>query len=157
VLTDGGLVYGAGGEEMKVFHVRDGLGMKLAQQAGLKVGILSGRPGKAVESRARELAVDCLILDRTDKAAAFAEFLVAQRTAPERVAYVGDDLIDIPVIRRCGLSFAPADAVPEVAERVDWRLLLPGGRGAVREMCEVILKARGEWEGILREFLADEA
>jgi 3-deoxy-D-manno-octulosonate 8-phosphate phosphatase (KDO 8-P phosphatase) len=155
VLTDGRLVYGEdGGEESKVFHVRDGFGMKLAQRAGLKVGILSGRESGALASRARELGLDCAILGRTDKAAAFAELLAAQRTAAERVAYAGDDLVDLPVLLRCGLSFAPADAVPEVAARVDWLLERPGGQGAAREMCEIVLKARGEWERIVLPFLS---
>jgi len=153
VLTEGTLVYGASGEQWKVFDVRDGLGLKLAQKAGLKVGLLSGRDNAALESRARELALDAVLLARADKGPAFAEFLAAQGTEPGRVAYMGDDLVDLPVIRRCGLSFAPADAVAEVRERVHRVLSLPGGRGAVREMCELLLRARGDWEGLVASFL----
>jgi 3-deoxy-D-manno-octulosonate 8-phosphate phosphatase (KDO 8-P phosphatase) len=154
VLTDGRLLYGAGGEELKVFHVRDGLGLKLAQRAGLKVGILSGRGSAALAARARELGLDAVMQERADKGAAFAEFLAAQGTAPERVAYVGDDLLDLPVLRRCALSFAPADAVPEVKARVDRVLASPGGGAAVREMCELILRERGDWEGLVEHWLA---
>jgi len=156
VMTDGHLIYGADGEQWKVFDVRDGLGMKLAQRSGLKVGILSGRITTALEVRARELGVDVLLMDRSDKGPAFAEFLAQQTTSPERVAYLGDDLVDLPVIRRCGLSFAPADAMPEVLSRVDCVLSRRGGRGVVREMCETVLKARGAWDGILASYLEGE-
>ena len=155
VCTDGRLIYGADGELWKVFDVRDGLGVKLAQRAGLKVGILSGRTSTALERRAHDLGLDALIMDRSDKAEAFAEFLSAQGTEAERVAYLGDDLIDLPVLRRCGLSFAPADAVAEVRERVHRVLERQGGRGAVREMCELILRARGDWEGLVAPYLAE--
>lgn len=148
VLTDGRLTYGPGGEEQKVFHVRDGLGMKLLQRTGVKVGILTGRGNAALEFRARELGVDALIQQRSDKGTAFAEFLAEQGTSPERVAAIGDDVQDLPILRRCALSFAPADAVAEVRERVDRVLTLRGGEGVVRELCEILLKARGDWERV---------
>jgi 3-deoxy-D-manno-octulosonate 8-phosphate phosphatase (KDO 8-P phosphatase) len=155
VLTDGGLVYGAEGELWKVFHVRDGVGLKLAKEAGLKIGILSGRGNAALEARAREVGFDALIQNHHDKDAAFTAFLEEHGAVPERVAYAGDDLLDLPVIRRCGLSFAPADAVPEVRHRVHRVLSLPGGRGAVREMCELVLHARGHWDQLVAHLLAD--
>jgi 3-deoxy-D-manno-octulosonate 8-phosphate phosphatase (KDO 8-P phosphatase) len=155
VFTDGHLLYGARGEQWKVFHVRDGFGVRLAQRAGLKVGILSGRGNAALDFRARELRFDALIQERADKATAFAEFLAEQDTAPEKVAYLGDDLLDVPVMRRCALSFAPADAVAEVRERADRVLARPGGGAVVREMCELILRARGDWEGLVAPFLGD--
>jgi 3-deoxy-D-manno-octulosonate 8-phosphate phosphatase (KDO 8-P phosphatase) len=153
VFTDGRLIYGAQGELWKVFHVRDGLGLRLARRAGLKVGILTGRGSAALEFRSRELELDALIEERSDKADAFAELLRDHRTAGERVAYLGDDLLDLPVMRRCGLSFAPADAVPEVRDRVDWVLANRGGAAVVREMCELILRARGEWDGLVGQLL----
>lgn len=153
VFTDGRLVYGPAGEELKVFDVRDGLGVKLAQRVGLKVGILSGRVSAALENRASELAVDALVMDRSDKRAAFAEFLAEHGAAAERVAYLGDDLVDLPVLTTCGLAFAPADAVPDVRQRVHRVLGARGGRGVVREMVELVLRARGEWEGLVEEFL----
>jgi 3-deoxy-D-manno-octulosonate 8-phosphate phosphatase (KDO 8-P phosphatase) len=159
VLTDGRLIYGPEGEQWKTFDVRDGIGLKLAQKTGLKVGILSGRLSEALRFRAGELGLDALIMDRPEKASAFAEFLAAHSTAPEKVAYMGDDLLDLPVILRCGLSFAPSDAAPEVRERVTRVVGHRGGRGAVREMCEILLRARGDWEKLLATFLhtSDEA
>jgi 3-deoxy-D-manno-octulosonate 8-phosphate phosphatase (KDO 8-P phosphatase) len=153
VFTDGRLVYGADGEQWKVFDVRDGMAVELARRAGLKVGILSGRMSQALENRAREIGVDVLFMDRSDKAAGFAEFLAAAHTEPGRVAYLGDDLVDLPVIVRCALSFAPADAALEVRERVDRVLERPGGRAAVREMVELVLRARGDWDGLLARYL----
>ena len=153
VFTDGRLLYGAGGEEWKIFDVRDGLAVRLAQRAGLKVGILSGRESRALAVRAREMGVDALIMDRADKREAFAEFLAAQGTEAARVAYLGDDLLDLPVMRRCALSFAPADAVAEVRQRVDRVLARPGGRAAVREMVELVLRARGDWDGLIAPYL----
>jgi 3-deoxy-D-manno-octulosonate 8-phosphate phosphatase (KDO 8-P phosphatase) len=155
VLTDGSLVYGPEGERWKVFNVRDGVGLKLAKEAGLKIGILSGRGNAALEARAREIGFDALIQNHHDKDAAFTAFLAEHGAAPERVAYAGDDLLDLPVIRRCGLSFAPADAVPEVRERVHRVLTSAGGRGAVREMCELVLHARGHWEQLVAHLLVD--
>lgn len=153
VLTDGRLVYGADGEQWKVFDARDGLGLKLAQRAGLKVGLLSGRESRALEGRAQEIGVDALVMNRPDKRAAFGEFLSAHATAARRVAYLGDDLVDLPVLLACGLAFAPADAAPEVRERVHHVLARPGGRAAAREMVEIVLRARGAWDGLLADFL----
>ena len=155
VLTDGLLFYGPHGERWKVFDVRDGLGLRLAQDAGLKIGILTGRGNAALEVRAREIGFDALIQGRHDKDAAFTEFLLEHGAAPERVAYMGDDLLDLPVLRRVGLAFAPANAVAEVQERVHHVVSRPGGRGAVREMCELILRARGHWDALVAHLLVD--
>lgn len=154
VLTDGRLHYTADGETLKVFHVRDGLAIKLAQRAGLKVGLLSARGGPPLEARAGELGLDEVISLREDKKRAFREFLDRHGVRSKRVAYVGDDLVDLPILTRCGLSFAPADAAPEVLERVDRRLAAPGGAGAVRETVEWILRARGDWDRLVEAYLA---
>ena len=154
VFTDGRLLYGPEGERYKAFDVRDGLGVKLAQKAGLKVGILSGRVSEALRYRAGELGIDALVMDRSDKKPAFEELLATWKMTADRVAYIGDDLLDLPVLLRCGLSFAPADAVAEVRERVHKVLLRPGGHGAVREMCEFVLRARGEWDHLIAPYLA---
>lgn len=154
VLTDGRLYYGPEGESWKCFHVQDGLGLKLAQHAGLKVGLLSARGGPAVEARAAELGLDAVVTRREDKGRAFREFLDEQRVRARRVAYAGDDLVDLPILLACGLSFAPADAAPEVRDRVDHTLAAPGGHGAVREMVEWILRARGDWERVVDTYLA---
>ena len=154
VLTDGRLHYGPEGEAWKSFHVRDGLGLKLAQRAGLKVGLLSARGGPALEARAAELGLDAVICRREDKYQAFREFLDQHRLRARRVAYAGDDLVDLPILLACGLSFAPADAAPEVRDRVDHTLAAAGGCGAVREMVEWILRARGDWERAVDAYLA---
>jgi 3-deoxy-D-manno-octulosonate 8-phosphate phosphatase (KDO 8-P phosphatase) len=153
VLTDGRLIYGPEGEAWKTFDVRDGLGLKLAQRAGIKVGVLSARGGPAHDRRTGELGLDAVVTGREDKPEAFREFLDEHRVRARRVAYAGDDLVDLPILLACGLSFAPADAVAEVRERVDHTLSCRGGRGAVREMVEWILRARGDWERAIEPYL----
>ncbi len=153
VLTDGRLYYGPDGEAWKTFHVHDGLAFKLAQRAGLKVGVISARGGPALERRTEELGFDAVITRRQDKGTAFQELLAANGIRAEHVAYVGDDLVDLPVLLRCGLSFAPADAAPEVRDRVDHTLRRRGGQGAVREMIEWILRARGDWDDVVDAYL----
>lgn len=155
VLTDGGLYYDRRGHALLRFDVRDGQGVKLAQQGGLKVGILSGRSPAALEHRAAELGVEALLTGIHDKGAAFEAFLEQQGTAPRRVAFIGDDLPDVVVLGRCGLAFAPADAVAEVRTIVHRVLAAPGGRGAVREMVETILRARGAWDRVFRAYTFD--
>jgi 3-deoxy-D-manno-octulosonate 8-phosphate phosphatase (KDO 8-P phosphatase) len=148
VLTDGRLVYGPGGEQEKVFHVRDGLGLRLLQRSGIQVGILSGRVSEALRVRAADLEIDFLMMDRADKGPAFTEFLAGREVSPREVAFMGDDLVDLPILLRCGLAFAPSDAVAEVRERAHRVLEGRGGWGVVRELCELLLRARGEWEDV---------
>jgi 3-deoxy-D-manno-octulosonate 8-phosphate phosphatase (KDO 8-P phosphatase) len=155
VLTDGGLYYDRRGHAMLRFDVRDGQGLKLAQQGGLKVGILSGRSPAALEHRADELGLDALLTGIHDKGVAFEAFLGRQGTAPRRVAFIGDDLPDLVVLGRCGLAFAPADAAPEVRTIVHQVTAASGGRGAVREMVETILRARGVWDQVFRAYTFD--
>lgn len=152
VLTDGALIYGPKGEQLKNFDVRDGLGIKLAQGAGLKVGILSGRASAALVARSRELGLDAFVQNRSDKREAFAEFLAAHEITAAQVAVIGDDLPDLPLFARAALSFAPSDAAQEIRARAHRVLSRPGGRGAVREMIEQILRARGQWDGIVARF-----
>lgn len=154
VLTDGRLTYSAEGEALKTFDVKDGLGLKLAQRHGLGVGLLSARDSAALRRRARELDLDEVLLNRSEKATTFTHFLERHTLSAEAVAYVGDDLVDLPVLLACGLSFAPADAVPEVRSRVDRVLGSPGGAGAVREVVELLLTARGDWEAAVGAFLS---
>jgi 3-deoxy-D-manno-octulosonate 8-phosphate phosphatase (KDO 8-P phosphatase) len=153
VLTDGRLLYGPEGEALKAFHVQDGLACKLAQRAGLQVGVLSARGGRPLEVRVHELGLDALISRREDKGTAFQEFLDEQGLEAEQVAYAGDDLVDLPVLLRAGLSFAPADAAPQVRDRVSLTLSRPGGHGAVREMVERLLSARGDWDALVDSYL----
>ena len=155
VLTDGGLYFTRWGEQVKRFNVQDGLGFRLAQRAGLKLGLLSGRRSRPLERRATELDFDAVILGSSDKRETFEKFLHDVETTPERVAYVGDDLPDLPVLGRCALSFAPADAAAEVRAAAHTVLSRAGGGGAAREMIELILKARGDWERLIAKFSLD--
>ena len=152
VLTDGRLVYSPNGEQEKVFHVRDGLGLRLLQRDGLKVGIISGRESEALRIRADDLGIDWLMMERSDKGPAFDEFLAAQGVSPEKVAFMGDDLVDLPILLRCGLAFAPSDAVEEVLEKVHRVLSGRGGHGVVRELCELLLRSRGSWNELIAPY-----
>ena len=155
VLTDGGLFYDRRGPSMLRFDVHDGLAFGLARAAGLKVGLISGRSSAALDRRATELGLDLLLSGIGDKAECFERFLAERQLSPRRIAYIGDDLPDLVVLGRCGLSFAPAGAVPEVRTIVHRVLGRAGGHGAVREMVELILRARGAWETVLSPFTFD--
>lgn len=146
VLTDGRITYVSGGGESKTFHVRDGLGVQLLLAARIRVAIISGRASDIVERRARELGIDPVLQGAVDKVAAFDEILRALDLPESDVAYIGDDLPDVPILKRAGLSLAVADAVKEVRSTAHWVLRSGGGQGAVREACELILKARGAWK-----------
>jgi len=145
VLTDGRLNYLPNGTEMKTFHVRDGLGIQLMRAAGCRVAIISGRECDAVSLRARELGIDPVFQGVGDKVSAFESVLAQLDCSPEHTAYIGDDLPDLPLLKLCGLSFAVADAAPEVRSTAKVVLRAGGGQGAVREACELILKAKGSW------------
>lgn len=156
VLTNGGLFYDRRGPALLRFHVRDGLGMKLAQQAGLRVGILSGRGSAALERRVSELKLDALMMGVQDKRSEFTSFLERHNTVARRVAYIGDDLPDLVVLGQCGLSFAPADAADEVRTVVHRVLEAKGGQGAVREAVEIILRSQGAWDQLFSGFTFDD-
>jgi 3-deoxy-D-manno-octulosonate 8-phosphate phosphatase (KDO 8-P phosphatase) len=146
VLTDGRVTYLSGGHESKTFHVRDGLGVQLLLAGRIRVAILSGRESELVERRAKELGIDPVLQGVDDKVAAF-ERVLKQLDVPETdAAYIGDDLPDLPILKRTGLAMAVADAVPEVRAAAHLVLRAGGGQGAVREACEVILKSRGAWK-----------
>ena len=155
VLTDGSLYYDRRGHEGLRFNVRDGLGLKLARRAGLKVGVLSGRASAALDHRAQELGLDIVLSGIEDKATAFQELMDRQELTARQIAFIGDDLPDLTTLARCGLTFAPADAAKEVRTVVHRVLETPGGCGAVREMIEAILRARGDWEQVFRPFTFD--
>ncbi len=139
VLTDGSLYYTANGEAAKVFHIHDGLAFKLARQAGLKTGIISGRKSAALELRARELNVDYLYHGNDAKLAAYEEIRTAENLRDEQIAYLGDDLHDLELLHRVGLAIAVADAVAEVKAAAHFTTTRNGGRGAFREAVELIL------------------
>src|SRR5207248_6604147 len=140
VLTDGGIVYADDGTELKRFHVRDGSGLKLWQLAGRRAAIVSGRNSPAVARRAAELGVAPVLQGRADKLAAFEALLAETGLRPEQVCAVGDDLPDLPVLRRCGLAVAVADACPEVRAAADHVTAVGGGHGAVRDAVEWLLR-----------------
>ncbi len=146
VLTDGGIVYDGGGREIKRFHVRDGHGIKMLQRAGVEVGIITGRNSDVVAVRAKELGISLVRQGATDKVAAWREILASRGGSPEASAYVGDDIVDIPLMRSVGFAAAPADAESYVLDAADFVSSRAGGHGAVREVVEFILRSGGRWE-----------
>jgi len=153
VLTDGRLYFDAKGETLKVFHVRDGHGLKMAQRAGIEVAFVSGRRSDAAYHRAKELGISRFHEGVRDKVAVMEEIMAAMQIQAAEVAAVGDDVVDLPHMSRAGLAVAVADAVPEVVAAAHWVTSLPGGRGAVREVCDLLLKAQGKWEEIVRPWV----
>jgi 3-deoxy-D-manno-octulosonate 8-phosphate phosphatase (KDO 8-P phosphatase) len=146
VLTDGTLYYTHTGEVSKAFNVRDGLGIRLLLHEAITVAIISGRRSKAVDYRARELGITEVHHGVSDKGATFDEIIARGNLSSGQVAFIGDDLIDLPLLARVGFSVAVADASEEVKAAADYVTRLPGGKGAVREVCELILKAQGKWK-----------
>jgi 3-deoxy-D-manno-octulosonate 8-phosphate phosphatase (KDO 8-P phosphatase) len=153
VLTTGEVIMHADGSESKGFHIRDGAAIVWAQRAGLTVGLLSARSSGATAHRAAQLAVRIVAQGVKSKIAAYEQIVRDARVEDEDVAYMGDDLLDLQVLARVGLSAAPADAAAEVRERVDWVSAAGGGRGAVRELVELVLRAQQRWDDVLRQHL----
>jgi 3-deoxy-D-manno-octulosonate 8-phosphate phosphatase (KDO 8-P phosphatase) len=149
VLTDGRITYTADGVEIKSFHVRDGSGLVFWQKAGRQVAILSGRKSQAVHVRAAELGITLVRQALADKRQALRDVLGALELRPEQVCAVGDDLPDLPLLRACGLAVAVADACAEARAAAHYVTLAPGGRGAVREVVELILRAQGRWAALV--------
>lgn len=145
VLTDGSVVYLDDGRELKRFHVRDGSGLKLWRTAGKRAAIVSGRSSLAVDRRAAELGIAPVLQGRDDKLAALDEVLRATGLTPEQVCAIGDDLPDVPVLKRCGLAVAVADACHEARSAAHYVTAVSGGRGAVRDAIEWLLKLQGRW------------
>ena len=142
VLTDGRLYLSPEGEELKVFHVRDGSGLVAVQRAGITVAIVSGRDSAAVSRRAAELGIRHVHQGVADKGTELDRLLADLAIDQAETACVGDDTPDLPMLRRAGLAIAVADAHPALAETVHWTTAAPGGRGAVREVCDLLLSAR---------------
>jgi len=149
VLTDGQVVYTDAGQEIKAFHVRDGSGIKYWRRSGKRVAILSGRASPVVTRRAAELDIDAVVQAADNKLLALARMLSELGLRPDQVCAVGDDLPDLPVLAHCGLAVAVADAVPELKESADFVTMLPGGRGAVREVIEWLMRGQGTWDATL--------
>lgn len=155
VMTDGRITYDNNGGEIKSFDVKDGHGLKLLQRAGIKVGIITGRKSAVVERRAAELDIELLYQGVRDKRLPFNEILDKQSLLPEEVAYVGDDVVDLPVMRRVGFAATVADAVDDVKPFAHLVTKRDGGRGAVREICDFLLKESGRWAAVANRYFED--
>ncbi len=149
VLTDGQIIINADGSESKRFNVRDGTAIVWAGRQGMLTGVLSGRSSLATAERARQLGMTVVRQDAAVKEDAYEQVRVDLGLRDEEVAYMGDDVLDLPVLARVGLSAAPADAVEEVRQRVHWVSRARGGRGAAREFVEVVLRAQQRWDPLL--------
>lgn len=153
VLTDGRIWVLENGEDQKAFNTRDGLGLEIFHRAGLKSGVISGRVSSALSRRAEKLGMSYVRQGRVEKEQAFAEILADAGVTNAEVAFAGDDLNDIPLMRQSGLALAVADAVTETRAAAHYVTEARGGHGAVREMIELILKAQGRWDDLVRHYL----
>ncbi len=152
VLTDGSIIYNEHGEETKIFNVKDGLGIRLLKEAGIHIGIVTGRVSTALIHRCRNLGIEIVFDNVRDKAAVLTTILKQMEISVQEIAFVGDDLLDLPIMRRIGLPIAVADAHELVRETALWTTAARGGQGAVREVCEALLKAQKKWKPLLERF-----
>lgn len=152
VLTDGSIWTGPDGEAVKRFYTRDGLGIKLLQSAGIPVAILTGRLSKQTASRAADLGIKAVMQGKTFKGDAFKELTQSFGLGDEEVAYMGDDIPDIPPLKAAGLAACPADAASEVLPLADFVSSAPGGNGAVRSLAELILRAQNRWDDLVNRY-----
>ena len=146
VMTDGRIIFDSNGVESKFFNVKDGHGIKMVQRAGIEIGIISGRQSQVVSNRAAELGIAHVYQRALDKITPYLDLLDKSGLDDSQVAFMGDDIIDIPVLRRVGFAAAPADAAEEVMPHVHFVTNSRGGWGAVREVCDLLLKGQGMWE-----------
>jgi len=153
VLTDGSLFIDADGREIKAFHSRDGHGMKMLQSSGVELGIITGRTSEVVEHRMKSLGVEHVYQGQQEKLPAFVELIGKLGLEPEQVAYVGDDVVDLPIMCRVGLAIAVQDAHALVCKHAHWQTSQPGGRGAAREVCELIMMAQGTLDASLQDYI----
>jgi len=154
VLTDGRLWYGPAGEELKVFHSFDGHGLKMLAGSGVACALLSGRRSAAVAARAAELGIGHVFQGIDDKVSTYRELLDRLNLKPEHTGYMGDELVDLPVLTRCGFACAPREAPQAVRSRVHYVASASAGRGAAREVCEFVMRAQGRLEEVLQGYLA---
>lgn len=152
VMTDGRIIFDSNGIESKFFNVKDGHGIKLLQRAGVEVGIVSGRKSQVVTNRAAELGIERVFQGALDKLAVYRQIIQETGLEDSQIAFMGDDIIDIPVMRRVGFAAAPADAVVEVLPHAHFVARNRGGWGAVRELCDLILKGQGAWETVTAKY-----
>jgi len=157
VLTNGRILLHPDGSESKQFNIRDGTGIVWAQRAGIATGLLSARRSPATAARASQLGIRIVRQQAGDKLQMYRELLDEEHVDDAAVAFMGDDVLDLPVLSRVGFSAAPADAVPDVLARVDWVSNRGGGDGAARELIEVLLRAQGKWDSLLQGYLSEDA
>lgn len=153
VLTDGRLFFDHNGEEYKCFHARDGHGIKLLRETGVEVAVISGRKSNSVALRMKSLGVEYIYQGHENKIAALAEIMQKISLNPDQVAHIGDDLLDLPVMTRVGLSIAVNDANDAVKDYADWCTKTAGGQGAVREVCDFIMQTQGTFDKILDHYM----
>ena len=153
IMTDGRLYFTSLGDEIKAFNVKDGLGLNLLRKSGVEVAIITGRTSELVNRRARDLKIGKLIQGREDKKIALQELMAQENLSAEQIAYMGDDLPDLPAIRHAGLGVTVADALPIVKQHADLITEANGGEGAVREFCDWLLQAQGNLEKVLEPYL----
>jgi len=145
VMTDGGIIYDGNGLETKVFNVKDGHGIKMLQRFGIEVGIITGRTSIVVDIRAKELGIELVYQGALKKLKSYEEIKKIRGLVDSQIAYMGDDVIDVPVMRRVAFAAAPSDGLDEARNVAHYVTTCAGGRGAVREVCDLILKGRGVW------------
>ena len=154
VLTDGSLFLGDGGEEYKAFNSRDGHGMKMLKSTGIEIGIITGRTSDVVRHRMQSLGIQHVYQGQLDKRPAFEELCQHAGVSAEQVAYVGDDVVDLPILIRAGLAIGVQDAHPMVKQHSHWLTPSNGGRGAARDVCELILQAQGKLEDMMNKYIS---
>ncbi|OIO67266.1 MAG: phenylphosphate carboxylase subunit delta [Zetaproteobacteria bacterium CG1_02_53_45] len=152
VMTDGSIIMDKNGDELKAFNVRDGHGIKLLQRIGIKIAIITGRTSPVVQARANDLGIDFVIQKSLNKDEALAVLEEQSGIAAANCAMMGDDIIDLPPMYRCGLSLAPADACLAVLGHVDWISDHCGGRGAIRQAAEAMIIAQGKWDEVMERY-----
>ena len=157
VLTDGSLIVGDDGQEYKAFFSKDGLGMKMLQQTGVKIAVITARTSNVVIHRMKSLGIKHIYQGQLEKLPAFEKILTELDLSPEQAAYVGDDVIDLPVLQQVGLAITVADAHPLVKQYAHWQTPQCGGRGAARDVCELIMQAQGTLEEQLHKYIGSQS
>jgi 3-deoxy-D-manno-octulosonate 8-phosphate phosphatase (KDO 8-P phosphatase) len=152
VMTDGGIIYDCNGLETKVFNVKDGHGIKMLQRHGIQVGIITGRTSPVVDIRARELGIELVYQGALKKLESYFDIKKKTGLLDSQIAYIGDDVIDVPVMRRVIFAATPSDALIDVRNAAHYVASHAGGKGAVREVCDIILKGRGLWDEVVMRY-----
>jgi len=153
VLTDGAITYTHSGDEIKTFHCRDGFGMTMLKKIGVEIGLITARKSEAVNRRAHDLKITHVFQGTRHKLEVFTRLITELELTPPEIAFMGDDWLDLPVLAQVGLAATVADGVPELRPLVHFVSQFPGGRGAVRELCDLIIEAKGRREELFTEYL----